>query len=144
MVRFDCLVFVGVDMERTSEPEFRLVADLTEQSAAKQAEQTADYFRNCVEHLRTPGGSSIVSVAYDDNGDRLASRIRTAHGNEYHFKVDGESYELRQGAIRDPGLFKVKYENGETQRIKIDRNTDEYTKAVGVINKVDFDHLPLC
>ncbi len=110
-------------------------------NASTQAQDSAlDMFRNCVEHLRTPGGRSIASVAYDENGDKLASRIMYAQGKEYWFKSDGNEYEFRTAPLRDSGLFRI---NGD-QKTKVEKDTEEYKKAVDKIQKIDFDHLPLC
>lgn len=112
----------------------------TDNSAAQAQDTALDMFRSCVEHLRTPGGKSIASVAYDENGDKLATRIMYAQGKEYWFKSDGNEYELRTAPLRDSGLFRI---SGE-QKTKVEKDSEEYKKAVDKIQKVDFDHLPLC
>lgn len=123
------------------ETDFEVPAKAGE-NPATQAENTAgDLFRNCVEHLRTPGGRSIASVAYDDNGDKLASRIMYAQGKEYWFKSDGNEYELRTAPLRDSGLFKLEKDGNKT---RVPNDSEEYKKATEAIKKVDFDHLPLC
>lgn len=109
--------------------------------AVTEAQDSAlDMFRSCVEHLRTPGGRSIASVAYDENGDKLASRTMYAQGKEYWFKSDGNEYELRTAPLRDSGLYRI---NGD-QKTKIEKDTEEYKNALDKIQKVDFDHLQLC
>ena len=111
------------------------------EKAATEAQNTAlDMLRSCVEHLRTPGGRSIASVAYDENGDKLASRIMYAQGKEFWFKSDGNEYELKTAPLRDSGLYRV---NGD-QKTKVEKDSEEYKKALDQIQKVDFDHLPLC
>lgn len=116
-------------------------------AAAKEAENNAtDMFRNCVEQLRTPGGSSVVDILYDDNGDQAASRIRTRRSTEFTFNMDGQKYSLKQGPVPDAGLYRVgkPKEDGGNEMTKVDPATAEYDRALDTIHKIDFDNYPRC
>lgn len=116
-------------------------ADNKTENKATEQDTALDLFRSCVEHLRTPGGRSIASVAYDENGDKLASRIKYAQGAEYSFKNEGNQYELRTAPLRDSGLFKV---GADGSKSPVEKDSEEYKKATEALKKIDFDHLPLC
>lgn len=110
----------------------------------KLAEDALDMFRNCVEQLRTPGGSSIVDIYYGDDGSQYASRIRTSRSTEFNFKHDGQDYRLKEGFVSDRGLYRVAQQEGKEALTKVDSNSKEYDRAVFHIKSIDFDQLPRC